>query len=169
MLLAFPIWGRAAPSAASWQGICYEGFAEHVEQLAGADAVDCGVHRHGDARNARRIWRCVEGAYRKRVAYKLAVIDTGASMPSCRAAVGPALGLPVFFEYFRNRAFGRPGWGEVRVQRCHDITRREGPAAASVFGTDDCVDAEDLLRQLFRDRPQDMGRDGWANVRALPH
>ena len=168
MLVAAIGAARAEPPGGEWGDACYVGFARHVAQLAGPDAVDCGLHSTQATRSHASARRCMRRALRAGRAYKVGVIDGAASPDACRVAVEGRSALPVYLWYFRDSPLAGSGTGRVWVQSCHDILMPDRPDDRRLFLTDDCVDAPALLPELFPGSATGAPTEPSATVRALP-
>lgn len=167
-LFAIAAPARAESRQSSWDGVCYAGFAAHVERLAGADAVDCGLHRHGDVAGRKSAMRCMRRASASGRTYKVGVLSAQDPIDSCHVAIEKASALPLRLLYFRDSPMWNSGKGRVLVQRCHDILAPGKPGDLRLFDVDDCADARELLPELgqlssWRETP-----DAWVDVRAVP-
>lgn len=166
---------HAAPPRLDWGGACYVGFAEHVERLAGKDAVDCGLHRHGTVKHHASARRCMRKALAAGRSYRVGEVTylaggeaAGTTVDACTVAIEGPAALPVYLWYFRDSPVLNTGLGRLWVQRCHDVLVPEKSGDLRLFVTDDCVDAHTLLPEVFASPSGQHAEDSSAAVRPLP-
>lgn len=69
--------------------MCYEGFAEDVDAVAGPDAIDCGFHRtfRASARDVAQWQSCGREAYASTKPLKFGYMDSGDDSAFCHVAI----------------------------------------------------------------------------------
>jgi len=83
--------GDPAPvdTAASWRNVCYDGFADDVDAVAGPEAIDCGFHVGSGAssRDIARWQACGREALASGKSFKLGYRSFGTDSAFCDVAI----------------------------------------------------------------------------------
>ncbi len=135
--------------------MCGPEFASGIERLAGASAIDCGMHETPEAAVRRNAQDCMRSAIEAGSPFKAGHYGYGDSYQFCDVAIGTKdrKFLVVFLHFNDEMEGGRRG---VSASRCAELSFDPSPSdETSFFALKRCVDAADLIDLAGLDRGAD--------------
>jgi hypothetical protein len=169
MLFAMFLSGCAATPLAvvpdsTWNGQCYQHFAQDVSEIAGAAAMDCGFLSMHATNAARTLTKsCAKRAVQSGGSYKFGYESMGYDSIYCDTAIRRHDGqmLSLFFDSDITGQMGSDGNNSaLSTSRCKRIEFKAGTIGpGSFFDLRNCTNAPDIVSNLASQKMSDGAQD----------